>query len=229
MSPAYTQALNGDTERQLYLNRSAAAKYLATANLPDRFHNFAADYACEVLSNIVHTNMTKSPRELVYSTTPNLNRLHPFGVLVAVFVPKQLRKSRVTANHKAEPGLFLGYTSQRIALVYIFCTKTVREEFNVLFSSNIFPGLHLEPKHLHPLIHSNFECPYGTDCEIMGGHNHIDISTSNVSNEDSLLETDPETLFDQEYSTMINNEEEDGIQFEGQISVPYNGTDGKRY
>lgn len=78
--------------------------------------------------------------------------LHLFGCLVFSFVPKGLRRNRLGAYQKAEPGIFLGYEGKGIVRVWKHRTKAVHHEYHVAFCETEFPGLKLEDRHLNPLL-----------------------------------------------------------------------------
>ena len=118
LSPPYTQALNGAVERSLGIYRARAACLLATAQLTYRFFNYAMEYACEIGRCMINKESGLTPHEMVHKSKPDYKRLHPFGCLVVVFVPKERRKDWTNVLQKSEPGLFLGYRSQRIVIVY---------------------------------------------------------------------------------------------------------------
>lgn len=197
---------------------------LATANLTTKFFNFAMDYAVDVSRCLVPTPQGKSdktkrllsPHEKVTGNKPDYNRFHPFGCLVAVHVPKKLRTSvfaslskhdiaRGSRVWKAEPGIFLGYKSQRIALVYLFRTATVTEALQFRPCTSLFPGLSLTSRDLHPLL-GDF-----TLTKIIQGK---EVESESDSDSDSSPEN-PEPPF-------LIRPRENNVEFEGTIAYGIN-------
>ena len=131
---------------------------------------------------------------LALGHNPDYKRLIPFGCLVAVGVTKKIRSTvlKQLSNRnivdgsrlwKAEPGLFLGYTSKRIALIYLYRTQRVHEVFHFRPLSRVFPGLSLKPHHINPaLIAANFFGPDGREPEITG-EEEDDVPISNTQGE----------------------------------------------
>ena len=105
-------------------------------------------------------------------------------IRTAVF--KQLSDRNIVSGSrlwKAEPGLFLGYTSKRIALIYLYRTQRVHEVFHFRPLSRVFPGLSLKPHHINPaLISDNFLGPLGREPEITG-EEEDDVPISNTQGE----------------------------------------------
>ena len=159
LSPADTQDFNGAAERPIGIIRARAAAMLMQANLPSRMFNFAMDYAITISNALVHTETKKTPFEMLHGMKEDYSRFHPFGCLVAIYVPKKHRPARAEKLRKAEPGLFLGYRGSKILLVYKFRTRAVHEEYQVRFLEHIFPGLTLNPAILSPFVKSNFLMP----------------------------------------------------------------------
>lgn len=180
-SPANEQFLD-PVERPLGIIRARAQLNLAIANLPQKFFNFAMDYAVEQSRILLHSSTTagksqndltslKTPFEMVHGHAPDYSRYGWFGSLVAVGVPKEKRREVFAKLHstgllphgsrvyKAEPGLFLGFTSSRIALIYVFRTQSVSPHFQYRFCGAIFPGLSLKPHHLNPYLSTQFHAP----------------------------------------------------------------------
>jgi hypothetical protein len=201
-SPADTQAFNGVTERPSGIYRARTISMLTTAHLPNRFYNFAMDYAIDIGRAIVPT-MGISPFEKVFNRLDDYSRFHPFGCLVAVFVPKNLRPKRVKRKfHKAEAGIFLGYKGQRIILVYKFRTHQVHDEFHVRFCDNEYPGLSIRENHLTPFNENHF----GQFSEMTRGD----------LNEDDLVEFTQDDIG-------IDDPEIDPIQIVENPELPYHG------
>ena len=140
---------NGGVERPLGVERAKAQYMLATANLPQKLFNFAVDYAVIPIRVLVHNCPLNKDSAGIPKCTPYLDRgydpdcklMIPFGCLVAVDVTKKIRtvefkqpsdRKALDGSRlwKAEPGLFLGYTSQRIALIYLYRTQRVHEVFH---------------------------------------------------------------------------------------------------
>jgi hypothetical protein len=201
-TPSNTQSQNGGVERPLGVERARAQCMLATANLPQKLFNFAMDYAVILTRALVHNRpankdsegIPRSAQYLALGYDPDYKLLIPFGCLVAVGVTKKLRTAvfkqlsdrRVIDGSrlwKAEPGLFLGYTSQRIALIYLYRTQRVHEVFHFRPLSRVFPGLSLKPHHINPaLIQANFMGPNGREAEITG-EREDDVPTSDDQGE----------------------------------------------
>jgi hypothetical protein len=194
-SPPHTQALNGQAERPLGIVRGRAQCALGTSNLPQRFFNYAMDYSVHTnralvhrrpqlakLSDIEKTDKPKrglSPYEQVHGKMPDYSRFHPFGCLVAVYIDKKLRTSvfnelermkllKGNRTWKAEPGIFLGYKSQRIAHIYLYRTQRVHEVFHFRPCKHIFPGLTLQAHHINPLLTWNTFGLEFSDAELEG-------------------------------------------------------------
>ena len=202
-SPPRTQALNGQVERHVGILRGRAECILAAANLPQKMFNFAMEYVVHVDRALVHKRpqLTRlsdkkgaesklrglSPYEQVYGRMPDYSKFHPFGCLVAVYVDKALRTEvfnelnrmkllKGSRLWKAEPGMFLGYKSQRIAYVYLYRTRRIHEVFHFRPCKRIFPGFSLQAHHLNPLLTWD---KFGTDfsdAELTGETDKPDIT-----------------------------------------------------
>ena len=201
-TPSHTQSENGGVERPLGVDRARAQCMLASANLPQKLFNFAMDYALVISRALVHnrpsnkdsTGAFRCSQYIALGHLPDYTRLIPFGCLVAVGVTKKIRttvfkqlsdRNIVSGSRlwKAEPGLFLGYTSKRIALIYLYRTQRVHEVFHFRPLSRVFPGLSLKPHHINPaLISDNFLGPLGREPEITG-EEEDDVPISNTQGE----------------------------------------------
>ena len=176
-SPPQEQFLN-PVERNVGIYRARAEANLAIGNLPQRFFNFAFDYALVQGSVTLHTPHiaglkrteiinAKTPFELAFNRPPDYSRIGFFGGLVAAHVHKTQRTSvfatlrntlmpRSSRLYTAEPGLLLGFTSAHVALVYLFRTMTVTTRFQFRTCGPVFPGLSLQPYHLNPYLSTFF-------------------------------------------------------------------------
>jgi hypothetical protein len=154
-SPPHTQALNGFVERHIGIDRAKAACLLAQANLPATFIKYALDYTAYISYLMPVPTIGMTPMEAVTGTKPttsDMKLLKLFGCLCFAYVPKQIRKKRIEAYTKAEPGLFLGYQGKGIIRMWKYRTKAVHVEYHVGYCEREFPGLELSEKHLNPLL-----------------------------------------------------------------------------
>lgn len=201
LSPPYTQALNGAAERSLGIYRARASCLLATSSLPYKLFNFAMEYAVDIGRNLIDKKMGKTPYETVHGVKPDYTRFHPFGCLVAVYVPKEKRRDWIQPLHKAEAGIFLGWKSQRIIFVYKFRTKLIHEEFQVTFIDAIFPGLTANTERLSRYI-TQQQFQFDKLEEIEGAPAYNDVNDSRSGPEELIGEP----------TEITNSTEFDGVQ-----------------
>ena len=178
VSPPHTQELNGGVERWIGLLARWAGSLLITARLKTPWFQFAMDHAVAVSRALAFRSTKKqTPFELANSKMDKIERLHPFGCLVAVYVPKKQRKGRVMTVTRALPGIFLGYKGQTIVLAYLFNTRQVHEAYHVRFCDTIFPGLTPTDIDLHPFQNLQFDSFSAlTNSQITGGDGKDDES-----------------------------------------------------
>ena len=144
----------------------------------------------------------KSPMELMEGVVPDPTRFHIFGCLVVVYVPKQLRRGpasgprRIPAMHKAEFGVFMGYTAQRIARIYSPRTQKVTNHFHVRFFDTIIPGLTIDARHINPFLNVDFFPDINdSDTEVqsteIAGGDGMDWSINNeIENDMAVIDND---------------------------------------
>lgn len=66
--------------------------------------------------------------ELLHSKKPSIKHMHPFGIKVFVHILVEARKPSTKLLHRAEEGLFVGYSSNtKTCCVYIPSRNVVFE------------------------------------------------------------------------------------------------------
>ncbi len=139
----YTPELNGIAERK---NRTIIEKVRALLSdgrrgVDVKFWPFATKMAEYILNRSPsHTNPDfTSPYQQVFGEPPDLNKLHPFGCIVMVQKPKQVRTEMATSGKQknlaklgpaSEIGVLFGFTETGY-IIYVISTKIVRSSCDV--------------------------------------------------------------------------------------------------
>ena len=125
-SAPYTPQQNGVAERSWRTLTESALAMLSYANLDKKYWAFAMDTANYISNRTYHKTIKGTPFEARYGKRPNEKRLRVFGC-PAFYLVEQKKKF----DHKAEEGIFVGYTA---AAYKIWTGKKVVVSRNVTFN-----------------------------------------------------------------------------------------------
>jgi hypothetical protein len=119
--PPYHHEMNGRPER---FNQTISTMARAMLDSEKLLFLWAEAVATATyLKNIAPHSADKlhcTPFELLHKKKPSIKRLHPFGIVAYVHIPKEARKPGTKLLHRAEQGVFVGYGhSTKICRVYI--------------------------------------------------------------------------------------------------------------
>src|SRR5580765_4598794 len=130
-SVPYTPQQNGKSERSMRTIVEAAKTMLYSKNLPKNLWAEAVNTVVYVLNRTGNSDHEgKTPYDLWYDKTPNINHLKIFGSEVYVHVPKEKRRKW---DKKGRKGIFIGYSEETKGYRICFNGREVSLSRDVIF------------------------------------------------------------------------------------------------
>ena len=128
----YTPEQDGVCERANQSILNCVRSILTHSGIPSKFWPDAAIYYAYSWNRLCHRGQKVTPIELFSGKRPSVRHLRPFGSLVYMGVPKQLRRNKLSP--KAKIGYFVGYSLKTKGYkIWIKDEDKIYETLNVSF------------------------------------------------------------------------------------------------
>ena len=190
----YTPQQNGLAER---FNRTIQENATCIINhsgiKPNFIWPYTLDVAVHAMSRLPHSELVKTPYEMLHRKIPNVKYLQPFGCLAFILLP-QIQREKL--NAKSVPCVFIGYEDIRKAYRLMRLNKGIYIEIrNVIFKNTVFSSA----LHLVAIIHRDLEQSmiFENDKERNQGETEeVDIVTVEPQAKVSSIKEDPSSVKD---------------------------------
>ena len=104
----YTPQQNSLAETTIATLTADTRSLLRSSTLPSTFWTHAWLYANFIRNRLTAKKLDLTPQELAFGEPPDMSQIKPFGCLIWIQVPSQIRSK---LSNTAIPGIFLGYSS----------------------------------------------------------------------------------------------------------------------